>query len=398
MKLNQENNYFTVGEFAKCANVSIRTLRYYDKIGILPPSKLTDSGYRLYTNTDFLKLQKILALRFFDFSLEEIEGMASSSVDKDSFRDSLYLQKQFLQAKINQLEVIKSTIDQAEEMLQSDTEINWEKIVDIIHAMNLKQSIRENYKNSDHLNVRILLHKKYSRNPQGWYPFLANQIPFAKNQKIIELGCGNGAFWVENVGILPDQLSIVVTDISSGMVKVAKEAIDQTKLSCLYDVLDLNHLTYPNESFDIIIANHVLFYANDRNKVCEDIARILKPNGVFVCTAYGQHHMKEIEQITKKFNPKITLSEVNLSDLFGLENAMEYLKPHFTSVNRMDYKDRLILDDYHPLLHYILSCHGNQTEVLHGHRKEFEYYLAELFGQKGQVEITKQAGVFVCRR
>ncbi len=339
-----------------------------------------------------------MALKFFDFSLEDIEGMASSSVDLESFKDSLHLQKQFLQAKINQLEVIKCTIDQAEKMLQSDNEINWEKIMDIIHAMNMKQSILENYKNSDHLNVRILLHKKYSKNPQGWYPFLANHIPFTNNQKILELGCGNGAFWVENEANLPDKLSIVVTDISSGMVKVAKEAIDQTKLSCTYDVLDLNHITYPKESFDLVMANHVLFYANDRNKACEVIARILKPNGVFVCTAYGQQHMKEIEEITKKFNPKIALSEVNLSDLFGLENAMEYLQPHFSSVNRVDYKDRLILNDYHPLFHYVLSCHGNQTEVLHGHHKEFEYYLAELFRQKRQVEITKQAGVFICRK
>ncbi|ABX43658.1 MerR family transcriptional regulator [Lachnoclostridium phytofermentans] len=398
MKLNQENVYFTVGEFAKCANISIRTLRYYDKIGILPPSKLTDSGYRLYTNSDFLKLQKILALKFFDFSLEEIESMASSTVDRESFRDSLHLQKQLLQSKINQLEMIKCTIDQAEDMLQSETEIGWDKITDIIHAMTMKQSIRENYKNADHLNVRILLHKKYSKNPQGWYPFLASHIPFAKNQKILELGCGNGAFWVENEAILPDKLSITITDISDGMIKVAKEAIDQTGLSCTYDVLDINHLNFTKESFDLIIANHVLFYANDRNKVCEDIARILKPNGVFVCTAYGQQHMKEIEQITKKFNPKIALSEINLSDLFGLENAMDYLQPHFSSVNKMDYKDSLILDDYRPLLHYVLSCHGNQIEVLHGHRKEFEYYLAELFRQKRQVEITKQAGMFLCRK
>ncbi len=398
MKLNQENVYFTIGEFAKCANVSIRTLRYYDKIGILPPSKLTESGYRLYTDSDFAKLQKILALKFFDFSLDEIEGMASSVVDRESFKDSLHLQKQLLQTKINQLEVIKSTIDQAEEMLQSDTEINWDKITDIIHAMSMKQSIRENYKNADHLNVRILLHKKYSQNPQGWYPFLAEHIPFVENQTILELGCGNGAFWVENNSTLPDQLSITITDISKGMVKVAKEAISQTNLSCNYDVMDINHLSYEKESFDIVIANHVLFYAHDRNKVCEEIAQILKPNGILVCTAYGQNHMKEIEHITKKFNPKIALSEVNLSDLFGLENAMDYLKPHFSSVNRKDYKDKLVLDDYRPLLHYILSCHGNQIEVLHGQRRKFENYLAELWKQKRKVEITKQAAIFVCKK
>jgi DNA-binding transcriptional MerR regulator len=54
-------------------SVSIRTLRYYDKVGLLSPSQYTEAGYRLYTDADLLRLQQILALKFLGFSLEEIK-------------------------------------------------------------------------------------------------------------------------------------------------------------------------------------------------------------------------------------------------------------------------------------------------------------------------------------
>lgn len=53
--------YYRTGEFAKMANLSIRTIRYYDQIGLLKPSQIADNGYRLYTDKDFIKLQKIIS-------------------------------------------------------------------------------------------------------------------------------------------------------------------------------------------------------------------------------------------------------------------------------------------------------------------------------------------------
>ena len=58
---------YTTGEFAKRAKVTIRTIRYYDKKGILQPSFRNDAGYRMYTDQDFLKLQKVLSLKYLDF-------------------------------------------------------------------------------------------------------------------------------------------------------------------------------------------------------------------------------------------------------------------------------------------------------------------------------------------
>lgn len=78
-------NYST-GKFAKLANVTERTIRYYDKIGLLKPSFVMENGYRRYTQSDLLKLQKILSLKHMGFSLEEIYPMVSKEQNiKESF-------------------------------------------------------------------------------------------------------------------------------------------------------------------------------------------------------------------------------------------------------------------------------------------------------------------------
>jgi MerR family transcriptional regulator, thiopeptide resistance regulator len=61
-----------VGELAKRTGVSVRTLHYYDEIGLLAPSRHSEAGYRLYADTDIVRLQQIMSLRQLGFSLEQI--------------------------------------------------------------------------------------------------------------------------------------------------------------------------------------------------------------------------------------------------------------------------------------------------------------------------------------
>lgn len=65
----------TVNEVSKLTGVSIRTLRYYDTIGLLKPSKYTESGYRLYDDTALERLQQILLFKELEFSLKEIKAI-----------------------------------------------------------------------------------------------------------------------------------------------------------------------------------------------------------------------------------------------------------------------------------------------------------------------------------
>lgn len=77
---------FTTGEFAKKAGVTIRTLRYYDKIGLLVPSSHNELGHRLYSKEDFGKLQKILTLKFIGLSLEDIANIMKYDLNHKDFK------------------------------------------------------------------------------------------------------------------------------------------------------------------------------------------------------------------------------------------------------------------------------------------------------------------------
>ena len=68
----------TIHEVSKLAGVSVRTLHHYDAIGLLPPTALTESGYRLYDDAALERLQQILLFRELAFSLKEIEEILQS--------------------------------------------------------------------------------------------------------------------------------------------------------------------------------------------------------------------------------------------------------------------------------------------------------------------------------
>src|SRR5690606_37621356 len=70
--------YWKIGELASLTGLTIRTLRYYDQIDLLPPSQYTESGHRLYTKTDLALLQQILALKQMGFSLDDIKTVITN--------------------------------------------------------------------------------------------------------------------------------------------------------------------------------------------------------------------------------------------------------------------------------------------------------------------------------
>ena len=101
-----------IKEFAEYTGVSVRTLHYYDEIGLLPPAFIDrDTGYRFYDEHSLLRMQEILFYRELDFSLKSIgEILSSPNYDKDK---ALKEQKQLLVLKKERLERLIDAIDSA---------------------------------------------------------------------------------------------------------------------------------------------------------------------------------------------------------------------------------------------------------------------------------------------
>ena len=86
------------GQFARRASVTVRTLRFYDREGLLPPSRITESGYRLYSDEHLASLQQILALKYLGFSLDEIRVLLPVRAPQN-LADVLAQQKRIMRDK-----------------------------------------------------------------------------------------------------------------------------------------------------------------------------------------------------------------------------------------------------------------------------------------------------------
>ena len=380
-------NYYKTGQFAKLANVSERTIRYYDKIGLLKPSFVMENRYRQYSDLDLLKLQKILSLKHLGFSIEEIFPMV---MDNTNLKESFELQINLIEDKISHLQSLKDALKRASQT----PDLSWNMILSLVQLSNEETNIIEQYKNAKNLNDRISLHEKYSTNKQGWFNWLFNQIDFSKFNRLLELGCGNGKLWQENRIDLRNR-EIFLSDISEGMVEEVRNKLG-SDFNCI--VADAEKIPFKDEYFDSIIANHVLFYLNDLNLGLKEIDRVLKSDGILYCSTYGKNHMKEITEIVQNFDSRINLSNHSLYDIFGLDNGESILKEYFFNVQRKDYEDSLEITESKPLIDYIMSCHGNQNEILGPRLNEFKEYIEELLENNGKIVVTKQAGLFICKK
>lgn len=92
----------TVQEIAKLAHISVRTLHHYDAIGLLKPTQITESGYRLYDDTALERLYLILLFRELEFPLKDIQGI----LDAPDFDRNRVLEQQaaLLKAKVSHLQ------------------------------------------------------------------------------------------------------------------------------------------------------------------------------------------------------------------------------------------------------------------------------------------------------
>lgn len=382
-----EKKYKT-GEFARLANVTERTLRYYDKIGLLKPSFILSNGYRQYTDSDLLKLQKILSLKYLGFSIEEIFPIV---LEDQNLIESFKMQIDLIDSRIKSMTNIKDSMESIISTI-NDKNIDWSKIISLIKMSSNDSNIIEHYKNAKNLNVRISLHDKYSQNKQGWFPWLFEQIDFSRINRLLEVGCGNGKLWKNNKIDLRNR-EIFLSDSSQGMVEEVRKTLGND-FNCM--VFSCEQIPFKDDYFDTVIANHVLFYVYDLDLTLKEITRVLNKSGMLYCSTYGSNHMKEINDLVLNFDSRVRLSQTKLYDVFGLDNGEYILRKFFKNVYKKKYKDCLIVDKSKPIIDYIMSCHGNQNELLGPKLDEFRKYLDSILLKEGAIKITKEAGIFVC--
>ena len=389
----KKEGYYSSGQFAKMAHISVRTVRYYDEQNILKPSYVTDKGARFYTDQDFVRLQQIVLLKYLGFSLDDIKELTVEEADYQFLAHSLELQRKLVQDKIEQLQMVEKAIGDTTEEIRTNQNVNWSHMLDLIHLTNMETSLKTQYQNSSNISARIRLHNLYSQNKQGWFPWVFEQCQLKEGMKVLEIGCGNAQLWRENINNLPENIQVTLSDISDGMIREIRRGELSKDERFFFQAFDGHRIPFESETFDLVVANHMLFYCENIEKVCEEVKRVLKTGGNFLCSTYGSDHMKEVSELVQEFDDRIALSAERLYERFGKENGDEILAPFFQNVKWHLYEDALMVDAPEPLIEYILSCHGNQNQYILERYHKFQQFVYKKLGKT--FRITKEAGVFI---
>ena len=388
----KKNGFYTTGKFAEKAHVTLRTIRWYDSKNLLKPSGYTEGGARLYTDADLAKLQQILLFKYLGFSLDDIREMIMTGEDEEYLLGSLDIQKKLVQEKIEELNDVYKALDKTKEAVEKHHGKDLNAMLNLIHITGSDHSLKTQYLNSTNVSARIKLHSEYSTNKEGWFPWMYRVSELKEGMNILEIGCGNGALWIENRDQLPENIHITLSDISEGMLRDARKVIrNDSRFS--FRCFDSQKIPYKDETFDVVYANHMLFYCDDINKVLSECRRVLKKNGKLIASTYSSKHMKEITELVQEFDKDIALSSDVLYERFGLDNGEALLHSYFDSVKCIRYEDSIEINDSKPLIDYIVSCHGNQNRILIDHYREFREFVNEKV--KNGFHITKDAGIFI---
>ena len=258
--------------------------------------------------------------------------------------------------------------------------------------------LSKQYSDSKKFMARVELNRRFRTNPYPWTLWIFDQIEFPEKAKILELGCGNAILWKSNLDRIPDDAQILLTDFSEGMLEDARKVLENASERFEYDVMDAQQISYPDDTFDIVIANLMLYHISDRKKAISEISRVLKTDGALYATTYGRDNMKELTDLIKNFDDKIYNSLVPFSRAFGLENGKEQLTQSFKEVEMIKYIDSLEVTEAEPIVDYVLSFGGIKENLNADHLKDFKEYIKDILDKEGKIQISKNTGIFIAKK
>jgi ubiquinone/menaquinone biosynthesis C-methylase UbiE len=246
----------------------------------------------------------------------------------------------------------------------------------------------EQYRDDANLNARINLHRRFSTNPISWNRWVFDQMRLSARARVLELGAGTGVLWSENRDRLPAGLELVVTDSSEGMLRAAREQLDDVP-GVEFQQMDAARIPDGDRTFDVVIANHMLYHVPDRAAVFSEVVRVLRPSGRLYAATNGASHMEELDDLIGKPEKRELISTTK----FSLETGAEQLAPFFGSVELRRHPNPLAVTDTSAVMAYVRSLPWDLSEQELGRIAEV---IDGVIATNGTFRITRDSGMFLC--
>jgi ubiquinone/menaquinone biosynthesis C-methylase UbiE len=210
--------------------------------------------------------------------------------------------------------------------------------------------VARQYRTSVNLAARQRIYR-YAMSNVKWHAWVFDQISplLPAGARVLELGCGNGALWRENVERVPRGWDVTLSDLSAGMLDDARQALGSRAPRFRFALVDAQAIPFPDRAVDAVVANHMLYHVPDRPRAYGQIVRVLAPGGSLFAATNGDGHVIEIRALISKFVP--------LRDprAFSLAGARDELARFFQSVNVIHLRGELRVPEVQPVLDYLNS-------------------------------------------
>ena len=264
----------------------------------------------------------------------------------------------------------------------------------MINGLTDPDSLRaDQYKDSSNLYARAGLHHRFSTSLFGWHIWVFDKFNFPEDCKILEVGSGPGYLWQKNQNRLQTSWDISLSDLSIGMLEEARTVLGSTTFY-RYIVHDACNIPFPENEFDAIIANHMLYHLPDIPAALKEIKRVLKPNSCLYAATNGSAHLQEIKTWKSQFFPDLDIPDWGTPTLrFIMENGENLLSQDFNHVHFLEYPDSLLVDQVEPIIRYIRSY--AKLEESDTRTTALRDFLQRKITDSGSIRITKESGMFV---
>ncbi|MGZ3582948.1 MAG: class I SAM-dependent methyltransferase [Ktedonobacterales bacterium] len=286
-----------------------------------------------------------------------------------------------------------------------------------------KAQVRDNlYADPAKLGARVDLQRRFSVNPQPIADWELGLVDLSSVQQALDAGCGTGAFLLPLARRLtPQGASVIGLDLAEGTLGQARARVQAESLPVDCIIGDVEALPFADSSFDLVLANYMLYHVPNLDQAIAELGRVLRPGGTLLAATNGQGHMRELWQMEKQAFIHAGVSPQTVAAFmeqgratralsFRLENGAQWLRRSFTDVRLERYPDELGVTEVEPLVAYLVSlwsldemvegvaATAQEQALLHtGVVDSFRALVQERIAADGVVRIAKDTGAFVAR-
>lgn len=256
------------------------------------------------------------------------------------------------------------------------------------------------YATAEAYSTRTRIHDLYSYPKINFVEWVLDHYAWRGDEFVLDIGAGPGTYFEAVLERIPHG-RLIGGDLSLGMVRTAGRKYASVSLING----DAQALPFAAETFDVVLANHMLYHIPDLNRALAEIRRVLKPAGCVIASTNSRYTLPELDQLVRRTYSLLGVRNPDADQFrpyqFYLEDGPGKLGRHFFAVARFDLPGAFVFPSVAPAVEYV-----NSTRSLREGRlppgitwEEFITVLGDqmqrLINHFGELILTKLAGVLI---